>query len=115
MGRAYLALVFGELPVDLFIVHPPAEWGVIFALRTGPGDWNVRLVIACPEEADFFRALGQAWVEPWERRPECVRIDPRLLAEASAPAPVVPVQDHDHDRDPGDDGDLADRIESREP
>jgi DNA polymerase/3'-5' exonuclease PolX len=103
MGRAYLALVFRELPVDLFIVHPPAEWGVIFALRTGPGDWNIRLVsecrrylrrvasgqvltaagpIACPEEADFFRALGQPWVEPWERRPERVRIDPRLLAEA---------------------------------
>jgi len=112
MGRAYLALVFRELPVDLFIVHPPAEWGVLFALRTGPGDWNVRLVtecrrylrrvasgqvltaagpLACPEEADFFRALGQPWLDPWERRPERVRIDPRLLSETDpAPAPAAP-------------------------
>ena len=110
MGRAYLALVFRELPVDLFILRPPAEWSVIFALRTGSGDWNVALVtaarragrrvdggrvyvhgqpIACPEEGDFFRALGQPWVDPWERLPERVRIDPRLLAETD-PAPSAP-------------------------
>ncbi len=110
MGRAYLALVFRDLPVDLFIVQPPAEWGVIFALRTGPGDWNIRLVtecrrylrqvargrvltaagpIPCPEEADFFRALGQPWLDPWERRPERVRIDPRLLADPG-PTPAEP-------------------------
>lgn len=108
LGRAYLALVFRGLPVDLFIVHPPAEWGVIFALRTGPGDWNIRLVtearnagrrvdggrvyalgqpVACPDEADFFRALGQPWLDPWERRPDRVRIGPRILAEVPAPAP----------------------------
>lgn len=109
MGRAYLALVYRGLPVDLFIVHPPAEWGVIFALRTGPGDWNIRLVsevrrhgrrvaggrilsaagpITCPEEADFFRAIGQPWLDPSERRPERVRIDPRLLAEGPLPTPT---------------------------
>jgi DNA polymerase/3'-5' exonuclease PolX len=107
MGRAYLALVFHALPVDLFIVHPPAEWGVIFALRTGPGDWNIGLVtaarragrrvaggrvyafgqpLACPEEADFFRALGQPWLDPADRHPERVRIEPHLLAEGPAPA-----------------------------
>lgn len=95
MGDAYLALVFRDIPVDLFVVRPPAEWGVIFALRTGPGDWNTRLVtdchrflrrvsggqvfragqaVACPEEADFFDAVGQPWVEPEERAPNRVRI-----------------------------------------
>ncbi len=90
IGPAYQALLFRDLPVDLFIVRPPAEWGVIFALRTGPGDWNTRLVtecqrygrrvsagrllvdgipVACPEETDFFREIGQPWVEPPARQP----------------------------------------------
>lgn len=97
VGPAYQALEHRGIPVDLFIVRPPAEWGVIFALRTGPGDWNTRLVIecrrygrrvrggrlyvlgrhvACPEEADFFRALGQPWVEPVERTIGRVRLQP---------------------------------------
>lgn len=88
LGDAYQALVFRGLPVDLFIVRDLADWGVIFALRTGPGDWNTRIVtdcqkylrrveggkvyrsgqyVPCPEEEDFFRVLGQPWVEPSER------------------------------------------------
>lgn len=87
-GDAYKALLYDGIPVDLFIVRPPADWGVIFAIRTGPGDWNHRLVtdcqrylrrvengrvyrsgkyVRCPEERDFFAAIGQAWVEPRER------------------------------------------------
>lgn len=95
LGQAYQALAFRGIPVDLFIVRPPAEWGVLFAIRTGPGDWNERIVtdcqrffrrvqggqvlhmgqpIPCPEEADFFRAVGQPWVEPADRRVERVAI-----------------------------------------
>jgi len=85
LGPAFKALRTGtDVPVDLFIVRPPASWGVIFGLRTGPGDWNTRLVDECksigrrvtggqverwnggrwevvptPEERDFFSALGQ--------------------------------------------------------
>lgn len=89
------------IPVDLFVVRPPAQWGVIFALRTGPGDWNTRLVTDCqaigrrlrggqveswdgalgrwvaletPEEADFFAQVGQPWLEPEERRVDRVAI-----------------------------------------
>lgn len=96
-GRAYKALVFRRMPVDLFIVRPPAEWGVIFAIRTGPPLWNIRLVsdcqryfrrvqggqllhlgkpVPCPEERDFFAAIGQRWVDPPDRRPELVAIRP---------------------------------------
>lgn len=100
LGPAYKALAHRGIPVDLFIVRPPAAWGCIFALRTGPGTWNTRLVTECksigrrveggqvqrwtgagwdpvptPEEEDFFRALGQPWVEPRDRRVELVRID----------------------------------------
>lgn len=87
------------IPVDLFVVRPPAQWGVIFALRTGPGDWNTRLVTDCksigrrvnlgqveawtsqgwqpvatPEEPDFFKAIGQPWLEPPERSVDRVAI-----------------------------------------
>lgn len=95
MGERYKALVYDGIPVDLFIVRPPAEWGVVFAIRTGPGDWNQRLVtdcqryfrrveggqvlhmgkpVPCPEEADFFEAIGQPWVEPEERHPARVQL-----------------------------------------
>jgi DNA polymerase/3'-5' exonuclease PolX len=36
--------VLGWIQVDLFIVRPPAQWGPVFAIRTGPGDWNVALM-----------------------------------------------------------------------
>ena len=86
-----------ELPegitVDLFIVRPSAQWGVIFALRTGPADYSHWLVthksyggalpgylkmkggalwygdelIKTPEEEDFFQAIGVEMVRPEER------------------------------------------------
>lgn len=108
LGPAFKALLTGmDVPVDLFIVRPPASWGVIFGLRTGPGDWNTRLVDDCkaigrrvtggqveawdgvssswqvvptPEEADFFREVGQAWLEPPERHVSRVRIRREVLA-----------------------------------
>lgn len=88
VGDRYQALDYEGVPVDLFIVRPPAEWGVLFTIRTGPADWSQRLVtecqrrfnrvsggqllhlgkpVACPEERDFLAAIGQPWVEPWER------------------------------------------------
>lgn len=99
MGASYKALVYRGMPVDLFITDAD-RWGCILALRTGPGDWNTRLVTDCkrwfrrvedgrvlhlgkvvptPEEADFFRALGVPWLDPWERSADRLRFDPRLL------------------------------------
>lgn len=99
MGPAYKALVYRGMPVDLFVTDAE-RWGCIFALRTGPGDWNTRLVTECkrwfrrvedgrvlhlgkvvptPEEPDFFRALGVPWLEPWERSADRLRFDPQLL------------------------------------
>lgn len=85
-----------ELPeginLDLFIITPPAEWGVIMAIRTGPADYSRWLVtktpygamplgcsvkdgcvyrgedrISMPEEKDFLNFLGIAWIEPSQR------------------------------------------------
>lgn len=109
LGPAFKALITPRgIPVDLFIVRPPATWGVIYGLRTGPGTWNTRLVTDCktigrkveggqvwrwtgsawvvvptPEERDFFAAIGQPWVEPAERSVERVRIE-RAIADAVA-------------------------------
>ncbi|NIV32842.1 MAG: hypothetical protein GWN58_26370 [Anaerolineae bacterium] len=52
-------------PVDLFQVIEPRQWGVIFAIRTGPGDFNRLLVTnrrwggACP--LDRKVAGGRVW------------------------------------------------------
>ena len=92
----------GELPLDLFAVTPPAQWGVILAIRTGPGAFSTRLVtqrrygggmpegyrvrdgalwdgerlVETPEEADLFAALGLPWLPP-ERRTDTVRLGRR--------------------------------------
>lgn len=95
-GRAYKALRYQDMPVDLFIVHPgESDWGVIYTIRTGPADWSQRLVtdcqrylrrvqggklyrsgkhVPCPEEEDFFAAIGQRWIDPPDRTAERVRI-----------------------------------------
>lgn len=86
-----------ELQVDLFAVRPPAQWGVLFLIRTGPVAYSQAFVtevrrrgyhvaggalhvgslgcgaIACtvvptPEEADVYRAVGIPFVEPGDRR-----------------------------------------------
>lgn len=51
LGPRFKALeaVRSEIPVDLFIVLPPAQWGALFAIRTGPAEYSQRLVTACRE------------------------------------------------------------------
>lgn len=85
-----LVSVRSGIAVDLFAVLPPAQWGAIFAIRTGPAEYSERLVTLCqrrglycregrlvdergrehatPEERDFIEAVGAPYVEPWERR-----------------------------------------------
>jgi hypothetical protein len=99
LKRAVFRSRAGELPLDLLAAtRPVAQWGVIFAVRTGPGAFSTRLVTArrygggtpegfrvrdgalrdgdrlveTPEEADPFAALGLPWLPP-ERRPDPVR------------------------------------------
>lgn len=82
------------IQLDLFIVMPPAQFGYIFLLRTGPADYSHRIVtprnkrgllpshLVCdegaiwshgdicptPEESDVFRLLSLPYVEPWDRK-----------------------------------------------
>lgn len=91
MGQRYKALraVRSGLPLDLFAVLPPAQWGAIYAIRTGPADFSKYLVTECqrqglrceggrlitsgsqtvptPTEADFFRECGVKLRDPRDR------------------------------------------------
>jgi DNA polymerase/3'-5' exonuclease PolX len=92
-GPKYKKLMLPEgIAVDLFIVTPPAQWGVQFMIRTGPAEFSRWMVtkrmlggalpnhcyvdkgsvwdgkngqqICMPEEQDYFRFCGLAWREP---------------------------------------------------
>jgi DNA polymerase/3'-5' exonuclease PolX len=85
-----LVAVRSGIPIDLFCVLPPASWGALLAIRTGPAEYSERLVTVCqrrglrceqgrlvdaqgrelatPEEADFIKACGEPYAEPWMRR-----------------------------------------------
>jgi len=88
-----LALPEG-INLDLFMVTQPAQWGVIFTIRTGPAEfshycvtkkhqggrmpawakvqngavWNRDESLDMPEEQDFFDFLQLPWIEPRDRK-----------------------------------------------
>ncbi len=93
-GSRYKAAIFQGFAVDLFCVLPPAQFGTIFVIRTGPAAFSHRLVTArrdggwmpdwlsekdghlrhrdgtplvTPNEEDVFQALGLPFVEPQDR------------------------------------------------
>jgi DNA polymerase/3'-5' exonuclease PolX len=93
-GDRYKQIVLPEgINLDLFIVLPPAQWGVILTIRTGPADFSHKIVtsksfggylpgdckvhdggvyrggalIPMPEEADFWKFVGMRWIEPEKR------------------------------------------------
>lgn len=94
-GEKYKQIELPEgINLDLFIVTPPAQWGVIFTIRTGDADFshwlvthrrqggalpsflkvkdgalrNGTIIINTPEEIDFFREIGLDWIEPGKRK-----------------------------------------------
>jgi len=105
MERAYIAslkrgprykqlLLLEGCHLELWIVQPPAEFGLQFLIRTGPAEfshwcvtqkdkggglpsylhvrdgsiWHHAEKIATPEEMDVFKILGLEYIEPQERR-----------------------------------------------
>ncbi len=94
-GQRALIGELEDVPIDVFCVLPPAQWGALFAIRTGPADFSKWLVtralsrglrckdgrlvvenggesdgseIPTPTEALFFSALGLDFIPPTERR-----------------------------------------------
>ena len=96
-GAKFKRLLFEGFPLDLFSTTAD-QWGVIFAIRTGPAEFSHRLVtknehggnmpdgmcvsdgwlrglltehgdkIPCREEADLFRAIGMEMIPPEKRQ-----------------------------------------------
>lgn len=84
------------IDLDLFIVLPPAQWGVVYTIRTGPADFSKWIVtprqksgalpslarvtngavcisgkpLPMPEEIDFLNFLDLGWIEPSQRQPQ---------------------------------------------
>lgn len=89
-GTRHKRLAYRDFGLDLFVVKPPSQWGVIQLLRTGPAEFSKKLVtpaekggllprgllfsggvlwrdgvgIETPAEVDVFSALGLPYLEP---------------------------------------------------
>jgi DNA polymerase/3'-5' exonuclease PolX len=85
--------LYAGISLDLFIVTPPAQWGVLFLIRTGSADFSHRFVtskqhggllpscyrvkdgaiwkgdvmIPTPEEMDVFTLAGVKYIAPESR------------------------------------------------
>lgn len=98
-GPRYQRLCYEGMPLDIFSVKPPAEFGVIFAIRTGPAEFSKALVTKrpygflqmgmqvldgrlldrgrpqeTPEELDFFKLIGLQYIEPEHRAERAQRL-----------------------------------------
>jgi len=110
-GPRYKRLRFDGIGVDLFLVLPPAQWGVIHLLRTGPAEFTKRIVtqrskggllpdalrvhegqlceygaggwkvLPTPSERDLFGLIGLEFIEPARRTASCT---PRLCGTAKS-------------------------------
>ena len=95
-GERYKRLSYKGVPLDLFSVIEPAQWGVLYLIRTGPADFSKRFVTskaaggmlppwaqvadgairhrgtgeiyATPEDRDVLKLIGQPWIPPEERQ-----------------------------------------------
>lgn len=94
-GDRYKQIILPEgINIDLFCVLPPAQWGVIYTIRTGPADfskwivtqrnkggalpsecqvkegqvWKYDQPLEMPDELDFLDFIGLGWINPSERK-----------------------------------------------
>lgn len=89
-GLRYVKLELGEgCALDLFMVRPPAQFGLIYLIRTGPAAFSEYMVtrpkqmgmkvehgalwqryagiVPTPEEKDVFRVLKVKYIKPEDR------------------------------------------------
>lgn len=84
-GSKYKRLAYRGFALDLFVVTPPAQWGVLMALRTGPREFSHRLVT--PRALGGFLPAGLVVRGGALRR---TGVDPEeagLVAERVVPTP----------------------------
>lgn len=91
-GEKYRGFMFRGFRHEVFLCEP-GNWGNILAIRTGPAEFSQRCVTnlihrgykqdggyvidpstnppkryPCPEEIDFLKMCGMAWIEPEDRQ-----------------------------------------------
>jgi DNA polymerase/3'-5' exonuclease PolX len=113
-GDKHIRAYYGSqprVPVDFFIVRPPASWGVIQFIRTGDREFVTRAMVRLkerglrsedgrilsaagvvqptPDEAAVFRLLGWAYVPP-ARRSSRPSAGPDLPPQGAAPPAAAP-------------------------
>ena len=54
-GKRYKQFDLGNIKLDLFLVYPPAEWGVIYTIRTGPADFS-RMCVTSESMGGYLKA-----------------------------------------------------------
>jgi len=95
-----------NINLDLFLVTPPADFGVLYLIRTGPADfsrwmvtqrfkggplpdelrvqdgavWRGEEKVSIAEEADYFKLCGLAYVAPSLRRPAWQYVQQAVMA-----------------------------------
>ncbi len=62
-GPRFKRLIYKDVPLDLFSVIEPGQWGVLFTIRTGPADFSHQLVTAVGQKfRDHTGALREGWM-----------------------------------------------------
>lgn len=111
IGARYIkVLAAGGYQVDLFLCHPPAQWGSLLAIRTGPAPLSQHAVtllarrgyphrdggivhrgqrVPVPDEETFFRLAGLPCLPPQHRhRPDAYIEVPRTYSARNGGVPV---------------------------
>lgn len=85
-----------NISLDLFLCHPPAQWGILVGSRLNPAefvvwakakfddlyirengtlfDYKTGVEIKVPDEKTYFKLLGVEWCPPTQRRELCERM-----------------------------------------
>ena len=79
LGPRYKRLAYQGFPVDLFSVLPPAQFGVLFLIRTGPAEFSRRFVTHRRRGGMLPEWLVVREGALWQRMPD------RLLKLVDAP------------------------------
>lgn len=94
-GGKRILIAMGPIDCEIYMVTPPAQWGNIFLIRTGPAEfghwmvtqkskggalpddvtawqgalWRENKVIGAATEEEYFRICGMRYMQPEERKP----------------------------------------------
>lgn len=84
-GPKYKRLTFDGFGLDLFVCTPPAQWGVIFAIRTGPWLFSKQLVSHRNVRIDDPRGIQRP---RWGILPDDMKVEHGALWRGGQSTPI---------------------------